>query len=831
MRKRELGFRVEKEFNSPGLFLGSVLTLDDVAKVQDIPGVKAIRPVKLIPAPQPVKKHIVTGLDDPQVPPDSESTHILTGVDKLHAQGITGQGIKIGIIDTGIDFTNPFLGGGFGPGFKVIGGFDFVGDNFTGANTPQPDPNPLDQCNGHGTHVAGIIGANPGNPFNISGVAFSASINAYRIFGCTGDVSDDIIIEALLRGVSDGNHILTMSLGGADGWTESSSAVVSSRIAATGKIVTIAAGNDGAKGSWYTSSPGNGINAISVASLDNTVIPLQNATVHGVAHDPITYFSTFPLPVNGTLPIFAVSNDTTVPDDACNPLPDDTPDLSSFVVIVRRGTCTFVQKLTNIAAKGGQVVLIYDNGSGFSAIDVGNFTTATLIQAADGSFLVNEFASGASVSLSFPQVGGGFQFPDAAGGLISSFTSFGPSNDFFFKPAIAAPGGNILSTFPVPLGTFAVLSGTSMATPFMAGVSALLFSVKGTAPEVGLTARTLFETTAQRVASSHTDGDPLQTVTQQGAGLVDAFKAIHADIIVSPGELITNDTAHFKGLQTFTVKNIGKTAKSFKISHIPAGTALTFQPGTIFPADGPVPLSTNFATVKFSETSFTVHPGQTQEITAHITPPTGLDPTTFPVFSGFIELANAEESFQVTYLGLAGALKDVQVVDDTDVFFGVDLPVLTDAAGNFLTGPTNFTFIGDDAPTVLMRLAFGTPKLLFDLVDPNIKIKMTLNKRSDVPVADRSIFSFPNAAKSGTFAQVRTLGSLFEADFQPRNSDEDDGTGFNTLTISNQFANGTTIPNGSYRILLRALKVTGDPTKEEDFESWLSPVIGVEAPA
>ncbi|KAH9892693.1 subtilisin-like protease [Cubamyces lactineus] len=817
MRKRDLGFTVEKEFNSPGLFVGSVVTLNDAAKVLDIPGVQAIRPVKLIPAPQPVKKHVVTGLDDPQIPPDSESTHILTGVDKLHAEGIFGDGIKIGIIDTGIDFTNPFLGGGFGPGFKVIGGFDFVGDNFR-SNTPVPDPIPLDQCNGHGTHVAGIIGANPDNPFNISGVAFKASINAYRIFGCTGDVGDDIIIEALLRGVSDGNHILTMSLGGADGWTESSSSVVSSRIAATGKIVTIAAGNDGAKGSWYTSGPGNAINAISVASLDNTVIPLQNATVHGVQHDPITYFSTFPFPVNGTLPIFATSNDTTVVDDACDPLPDDTPDLSPFVVIIRRGTCTFVQKLTNVAAKGGQVSLIYDNGSGFDEIDVGNFT-ATLIQEDDGVFLVNEFASGASVSLSFPQSGASFNFPDSAGGLISSFTSYGPTNDFFFKPAVAAPGGNILSTFPVPLGTFAVLSGTSMATPFIAGVSALLLSVKGTSPEVGLGARDLLETTAQRVPSSHTtDGDPLQTLTQQGAGLVDAFKAIHAEVLVTPGELITNDTAHFKPLQTFSVKNIGRTAKSFKITHVPAGTALTFQPGTIFPADGPVPLSTNFATVKFSETSFTVHPGQTQQITAHISPPTGLDQTTFPVFSGFIEISNANESYQVSYLGLAGSLKDVQVVDDTDVFFGVDLPVLTDAAGNFITNATNFTFVGDDAPSVLMRLTFGTPKLLFDLVESDIKLKTTLNKRSDT------------LGPSGTFAQVRTLGSLFEADFQPRNSDEDDGSGFNTLTISSpQFANGTTIPNGSYRILLRALKVTGDPTKEEDFESWLSPIIGVDA--
>ena len=103
-------------------------------------------------------------------------------------------------------------------------------------------------------------------------------------------------------------------------------------------------GNDGSVGSWYTSGPGNAIDAISVASVDNTVIPLQNLTVHGVTHDPITYFSAFPLPVPGTLPIFATSTDVTVVDDACNALPDDTPDLSGFVVLVRRGTCTFVRR-------------------------------------------------------------------------------------------------------------------------------------------------------------------------------------------------------------------------------------------------------------------------------------------------------------------------------------------------------------------------------------------------------------------------------------------------------------------------------------------------------
>lgn len=87
-----------------------------------------------------------------------------------------------------------------------------------------------------------------------------------------------------------------------------------------------------------------------------------------------------------------------------------------------------------------------------------------------------------------------------------------------------------------------------MATPFIAGSAALLFSVKGNAANVGLTARALFETTAQPVSSSHTDGDPLQTLTQQGAGLINAFNAIHTTTIISPGELILNDTAHFRGM-------------------------------------------------------------------------------------------------------------------------------------------------------------------------------------------------------------------------------------------------------------------------------------------
>ncbi|KAG5643378.1 hypothetical protein DXG03_000992 [Asterophora parasitica] len=418
LRKRAVGFKVNKEFNAQDLFVGAALTLNDekdVAALLRTPGVKAIRPVTKFKRPNPVFTQTVYGPKDPVVPVDTQSTHKITmadvlstvyfqGVDKVHALGITGKGIKIGIIDTGIDYTHPSLGSGFGKGKKVIGGYDFVGDNYDGTNTPVPDPDPLDQCAGHGTHVAGIIGANPGNSFDISGVAYDASLSAYRVFGCKGSVTDDVIVDALLRGVKEGQDILTLSLGGSDGWTESSSSVIASRIAASGTIVTIAAGNAGASGSWYSSSPGNGIAVISVASVDkwvlvslrgvedkahsrtSTVIPLQNATVGGVPHAPITYFQTFPLNVTETLPIYALTKDVTIPDDACNPLPPNTPDLSPYVVLVRRGSCLFTQKLRNIAAKGARVSLVYDNGNGFAAIAADGYQTA-LIQAADGEFL------------------------------------------------------------------------------------------------------------------------------------------------------------------------------------------------------------------------------------------------------------------------------------------------------------------------------------------------------------------------------------------------------------------------------------------------------------
>ena len=152
----------------------------------------------------------------------------LTGADiAQNARGLTGRGIKVGIIDTGINIDHPAFGGSGTNGTtpfataRVVTGWDFVGDNYNSGGTaeqqvPAPDANP-DDCNGHGTHVAGIVGANGGG---IKGVAPGVSFGAYRVFGCVGSTSSDIILEALERAHADGMDIVNQSLGASRQWPQ-----------------------------------------------------------------------------------------------------------------------------------------------------------------------------------------------------------------------------------------------------------------------------------------------------------------------------------------------------------------------------------------------------------------------------------------------------------------------------------------------------------------------------------------------------------------------------------------------------------------------------------
>ena len=154
---------------------------------------------------------------------------------------------------------------------------------------------------------------------------------------------------------------------------------------------------------------------------------------------------------------------------------------------------------------------------------------------------------------------------------------------------------------------------------------------------------------------------------------------------------------------TLTIVNTGSETKQYSITNVPAGTALTVDSDTIFPALGPVPQSADYATATFSSSEFSLQAGQSTDVTVKFTPPDGVDARAFPVYSGFIQVASGSEIVHATYIGLSASLYDKQIIDDTDYLFGIKVPFLVDSTGDVQVEPTNYTFVGNDYPSLILR--------------------------------------------------------------------------------------------------------------------------------
>ena len=135
-------------------------------------------------------------------------------------------------------------------------------------------------CFGHGTHVAGTIvadarNANASQPF--VGVAPKATVLMYRVFGCSGGTPDDMVVEAMAHALVDGAQIISLSLGGINGWSENPLGVISNRVAQRGVFVSVAAGNEGSTGLFMASNLAVGANPLAIASVDTIAQVAWNA--------------------------------------------------------------------------------------------------------------------------------------------------------------------------------------------------------------------------------------------------------------------------------------------------------------------------------------------------------------------------------------------------------------------------------------------------------------------------------------------------------------------------------------------------------------------------
>ncbi len=773
------------------------------ARLSALPGVKAVWPVELIDAPE---FNPVAG-----AAPDLANAIAMTGADVVqNSLGYTGAGIKVAVMDTGIDYDHADLGGdgvqrsnsAVFPTARVVAGWDFVGDAFTGAETPVPDAYP-DDCGGHGSHVSGIVGANG----TVKGVAPGVSFGAYRVFGCAGSTTSDIMLAAMERALADGMQVLNMSIGARAQHPGYPTAAAATRLLRGGMVVVASIGNNGPgagagnqDGPYGAGAPGVGADVIGVASYDNTQTTQNAFTANpgGLLIGYNTAAGAPPPPTSGTFTLSAPSQ----------VLGCAAADFAGFpagnAALISRGTCTFAVKSLNAQAAGAAAVVLYNNAAGqLSPTVAGAGVTIPVVAITQSNGLLLASTPGATMTWGNQTIVTAI----ATGGLISGFSSFGMAADLTIKPDLGAPGGSIFSTVPIEQGRHANNSGTSMSSPHVAGAVALLLQAKPGILERRKhkqsfnpkDVRARLQNSANPTLWNLSPGSGLlDNVHRQGAGLLDIDDAILAPIDIAPGKLSLGESQAGPQTRTLTIRNTGSSSVTLNLSH---RTAIS---------TGPKNQSSYFnvsyfgsdAVAAFSASSVTVPGGGSATVDVTITAATGPDQGQY---GGYIDLTpeGGGQAYSVPYAGFIGDYQSLVVLTPTANGF----PWLAQIVGpSFVnrnaTGAT-YTMVGDDIPIFLAHL---------DHQSERVQLSVTA-------IDGTHYFDFADEQYVG---RNTSAGGFFAFEF--------DGNTFRLGGPLDGPPKLFTVPDGDYVVTMSVLKALGSRKNPADFEIWTSPVFTIDRP-
>ena len=493
----------------------------------------------------------------------------------MHADQVTqkGEGKVVAVVDTGVDMTHPAFAGALGgtPALsadKVASLTPQLGDGKAGTYVSEkfpfaydyadndPDASPTGQAGSHGTHVAGITAGNAGE---IVGIAPDAQIIVAKVArSVEGDITDSGLLSALDDMVVLHPDVVNLSLGqlgGMDNEADSVYATVFKSLQDVGVTVNAAAGNHYTAGYGNTSGknlpfasdpdsstqcePATYSSVVSVASVDNSLahsaftvgdrdIPFQRAG--GADGQKMPDLSDL---TGG--PFEYVDGGIGSAEDGAALKAKYPEGLAGKIVLVKRGSLTFQTKFNNIAGSKPAGFIVYNNVPGDSLVVMSLATDgvpAAFISQADGEAML----AAADHHLS---VAPGKVIAPSSKYSMSSFSSWGVTPDLRLKPEVAAPGGNIYSS--VPGGTYEFMSGTSMATPQMAGVSALvlqrvqndpLFASMSARDKVDVV-QNLIMGTAAPIADPLQDTGAPYSPRKQGSGLTNVLAATTSSVYPS----------------------------------------------------------------------------------------------------------------------------------------------------------------------------------------------------------------------------------------------------------------------------------------------------------
>jgi minor extracellular serine protease Vpr len=548
------------------------------------------------------------------------------------ATGDKGQGIKIAVVDTGVDPANPFLSPA---GFSYPAGFPrgdtnlttpkvIVARSFPGPVRDKLSTAAFDKSEPHGTHVSGIAAGDEGTAApagrdhpataNLSGVASKAWIGNYRVFTVPTPLGHQAntpeIVHAFESAVADGMNVINFS-GGGPQTDPANDALYETihNVVLAGVVPVIAAGNDRDDfGLGSTGSPGTSPDAIAVAATSNThvfapalgvvngppslgAIPLQSAggaklpggwsTLDQTIVDVSTIMGADGKPVESHLCGSAADPNTSV-----GALPKGS--VTGKILLADRGACTFISKADRAILGGATGLILIDNRFGeANPIPIRLPLAAGMISDLDGRQL-RAYLAGHGGQAAIRVTSGIQEISTNRGGILTSFSSAGPT-DFghMLKPDISAPGLDILSSTPPATtgSTFAVFAGTSMATPHVAGAAALLLQRHPNWTPYQVKSALMTTASAAWGDTARTQEAP---VLLEGAGLADALAADDPKIFTDPQSLSFQRIDVSPGAQRksmlLTVSDSGNGAGNWTVSLAPQSQTSGVQidvPGTV----------------------------------------------------------------------------------------------------------------------------------------------------------------------------------------------------------------------------------------------------------